>query len=59
MNYSEIQYWKDNLKFYSDCIEKLRQPDGGFRLCDMDVVERLYLSIDYCREEIEREESND
>lgn len=59
MNYSEIQYWKDNLKFYYDCIEKLRQPDGGFRLCDMDVVERLYLSIDYCREEIEREESNE
>ena len=62
MSYSEIQYCKDMIVFYYSCIEKLRQPDGGFRLCDMDVIERLYNSIDYFREELKRivrEESNE
>ncbi|MBQ1774914.1 MAG: hypothetical protein IIZ95_01085 [Erysipelotrichaceae bacterium] len=60
MNYS------DTLAYLYEVLDHLRQPDGGYRVCDMDTVEKILDSIrmiedeesfvDECFEEMSYEE---
>ena len=49
MNYS------DTLAYLYEVLDHLRQPDGGYRVCDMDTVEKILDSIRMIEDEMNEE----
>ena len=49
MNYS------DTLAYLYEVLDHLRQPDGGYRVCDMDTVEKILESIRMIEDEMNEE----
>ena len=49
MNYS------DTLAYLYEVLDHLRQPDGGYRVCDMDTVDKILESIRMIEDEMNEE----
>lgn len=53
MNYS------DTLAYLYEVLDHLRQPDGGYRVCDLDTVDKISESIRMIEDEMNEESLED